>query len=834
MNQMKNKKRIIVIILLLSVVTLCLLPLSAYAQEDDLIEVPVETPTAQPPRVRDKGNLLERSIAGLVNNIADAINSLIKYLTGFDDLDALLFSLPTNWNNERYPAPLDQETWDMLDSLYGGISIVAYGLFMLLPLVASFRFLGGAFTKSPRARAEAMQTLWRMVIAAVAIMAIPVMFRMFLIAANAIQGLVATAIENSYTEGLGISGEFLENIRTGSVLLTAIVRIGFVFISLQIGVLYAVRKIVLSTMYVFTPLMLVLWVIKKDITAASVWVGEMLTNSFLLTAYALSAGVVAFILGGDQSWIVKLLAVYMIVPLGNTLRNGLQNLFTRWAGIDEERIAGGFAGTMASVFGMQSISRMVGAMSMTFNGSTGGPAGGGTGPSGPVGGPAGETGPNGPWGQGGTIDTSSMEKPPTPRPIGFQIPPIGQNTSPTSSSLERSNEPAGSVIPSVSDAGTAPSIGSTPDKEMSTGIEGNAPIGGAAGIAGIAPSTDELFKRDMGSKAPSADVPYGVGEAPSTAGSNNVGSGIPPVVGGTPLITDGSTANNAPVVERSNGSAGSAIPPVSDAGSAPSIGTTSDKAMPTSIEGSSSIGGATVPSSQPQEMPNMYAKTQPKEPLVGRADATVYSSGEGRKEEIKGNNNNAVDKHVDEQHLKRLETLNKFDKAARVAGTVTGVGARIVNIVGYGNPITRPIAEGLARGTQWLTEKSIYGAGLLTTAWQETKAKIAAGEKTNVFREMSNLNKEYQEALRKQQPMQKTSPSNGEVGHPRRAPFDENPKPDDWEMPKIPDIGSTPVQVPKIDFPDEAEKQAERQVEQAMYFQKIGQVDDPDKLSQWL
>lgn len=794
---MKNKKRIIVIILLLSVFAICLLPLSAYAQEDDLIQVPEETATAQPP-VEDKGNFLERSIAGLVNNIADAMNGLIKFLTGFDDLNALLFSLPTNWNDERYPAPLDQETWDMLDTLYGGISIVAYGLFMLLPLVASFRFLGGAFTKSPRARAEAMQTLWRMVIAAVAIMAIPAMFRMFLIAANAIQGLVATAVANSYSSGLDISGEFLENIRTGSVLLTSIVRMGFVFIGLQIGVLYAVRKIVLSTMYVFTPLMLVLWVIKKDITAASVWVGEMLTNSFLLTAYALSAGVVSFILGGNQSWVVKLLAVYMIVPLGNTLRNGLQNLFTRWAGIDEERIAGGFAGTMARAFGMQSITRMVGAMSMTFNGSTGGPAGGGTGPSGPVGGPAGETGPNGPWGQGGTIDTSSMEKPPTPRPIGFQIPPIVPKTSPASSSL--GSTVSESAIPPISDAVTTLSAGTILDKAMPTGIEGSSPIGGPTGTAGLAPSTDELLKRDMGSRAPSTHVPYGVVEAPNTASSDNVGSGIPPVVGGTPLITDGSIPNSAPVVERDN----------------------------------DSVGGATVPTSQPQEMPNIYARTQPKEPLVGRGDTTVYSSGEAGKEEVKGNNNNAVDKHIDEQHLKRLETLNKFDRTARVAGTVTGVGARAVNMVGYGNPITRPIAEGLSRGTQWLTEKSIYGAGLLTTAWQETKAKVAAGEKTNVFREMSNLNKEYQEALRKQQPMQKTSPNNGEVGHPQQAPFDENPTPDNWEAPKIPDIGSTPVQIPKVDSPDETEKQAERQVEQAIYFQKIGQVDDPDRLSQWL
>jgi len=789
---MKNKKRIVVMILLLSAFAICLLPCAAYAQEDDLIETPEETATAQPP-VEDKGNFLERSIAGLINNIADALNSLMSFLTGFDDLNALLFKLPSNWNDERYPAPLDKETWDMLDKLYGGISIVAYGLFMLLPLVASFRFLGGAFTKSPRARAEAMQTLWRMVIAAVAIMAVPAMFRMFLIAANAIQGLVATAVANSYSDGLGISGEFLENIRTGSVLLTSIVRMGFVFIGLQIGVLYAVRKIVLSTMYVFTPLMLVLWVIKKDITAASVWMGEMLTNSFLLTAYALSAGVVSFIVGGNQSWVVKLLAVFMIVPLGNTLRNGLQNLFTRWAGIDEERIAGGFAGTLASAFGMQSVTRMVGAMSMTFGGATGGPGGGGTGSPGPVGGPGGQTGPNGPWGQGGTIDTSSMEK--APRPIGFRIPPpVTSNTSPTSSS-RGGTAGEGTIFPESSAGATAGLGGSMPDTATQAGVEGSAPIPGMTGAAGIAPSTDELFKREMGSTGSGASASYEGVEVPNVAGSNNVKSGIPPVIGGVPLTTQDFTPNGVP-----------------------SEGVNVD-----------SVGGATVPTSQPQEMPNIYAKTQPKEPVVGRVDTTANSSGEVVEETVK-ENRNTVDKQVDEQHLKRLETLNKFDKAARITGTVTGVGARAVNIVGYANPITRPIAEGLSRGTQWVTEKAIYGAGLLSTAWGETKAKSEAGEKTNIFREMSNLNKEYQEALGKHQPVQKQSPlpNNGEHGHTKRVPFDENPKPPDtWEMP---DSVPAPVQIPKVDFPDEAEKQ----VEQALYFQKIGQVDDPDKLTQWL
>lgn len=799
---MKNKKRIIVMILLLSAVAICLLPCTAYAQAGDLIEELEVTATAQP-LVEDKGNFLERSIAGLVNNIANALNSLISFLTGFDDLDSILFKVPNNWDNVTYPAPLDKETWDMLDTLYGGISIVAYGLFMLLPLVASFRFLGGAFTKSPRARAEAMQTLWRMVIAAVAIMAVPVLFRMFLVAANAIQGLVATAVVNAYSDGLGINGNFLDNIRTGSVLLTAIVRMGFVFIGLQIGVLYAVRKIVLSTMYVFTPLMLVLWVIKKDITAASVWLGEMLTNSFLLTAYALSAGVVSFIIGGNQSWVVKLLAVFMIVPLGNTLRNGLQNLFTRWAGVDEERIAGGFAGAMASAFGVQSITRMVGAMSMTFGGATGGPGGGGTEAPGPVGGPGGQTGPNGPWGQGGTIDTSSMEK--APRPIGFRIPPP---VTPSTSSPTGATASAGTMS-TGSGAGAAVILGDNePNTITQAGVGGSTSISGSSNAAGLAPSTDELFKRDVGLIGAGAENPYEGAGVPNSGGNVNVESGIPPTVGEVPPTVEGS----APNVAFTGG--------VSD----------------------SSIGGATVPTSQPQEMPNIYAKTQPKEPTLGRVDTHPNASGEVIDGEAQENKRNNVGPQADEQHLKRLETLNKFDRAARITGTVAGISARAVNIVGYANPITRPIAEGLSRATQWVTEKTIYGAGLLTTAWQETKAKSEAGEKTNVFREMSNLNKEYQEALRKHQPTQQQSPlpNNGGFKHRKRVPFDENPiPPDEWELPKMPqmpqmpqmpDVGSTPVQIPQVDFPDEAEKR----VEQALYFQKIGQVDDPDKLSEWL
>lgn len=623
---MKKKQKLCAV--LLCILVLFLLPCWVFAVTPDEQGsaanslVTSTTATAQP-LVEDKGNFLERSIAGLVNNIADALNSLISFLTGFDNLNDLLFNLAPNWSDEMNPAPLDETTWSMLDKMYGGIATVAYGLFMLLPLVSSFRFLGGAFTKSPRARAEAMQTLWRMVIAAVAIMAVPVLFRMFLVAANAIQGLVATAVANSYSGGLNIDGDFLNNIRTGSVLLTSIVRMGFVFIGLQIGVLYAVRKIVLSTMYVFTPLMLVLWVIKKDITAASVWVGEMLTNSFMLTAYTISAGVVSFIIGGNQSWVIKLLAVFMIVPLGNTLRNGLQNLFTRWAGVDEERIAGGFTGTMASAFGVQSITRMVGAMSMTFGGATGGPVGG-VGGAGSISAESIAGAPNNAEssGQAGVWGMREVTTPPSPpsKQIGFAIPPR-----PSEAQSQESKAPSDFVPADLRDL---------------------------------------LEPKNVGN--PVSDLPK---------------KSITPEYGGMQA---------SPVV-------------------AP-------------------------------DLPDPYGKVEAAPLTLGRAD--VHESPTSNKQ--KQQHSSRGSQKYDPEDIKTFLRIQKADKVARIAGGVVGGSVRAASFVGFGSPITRPLAEGVSRGVEWISEKLLYGAGVGLESFRTAQRIRKSGGTTTMFHEFQRLHNEYQ------------------------------------------------------------------------------------------
>ncbi|WP_157833556.1 hypothetical protein [Desulfotruncus alcoholivorax] len=146
-----------------------------------------------------------------------------------------------------------------------------------------------------------------------------------------------------------LSNDWLNGLITGSVIGTALVKIIFAWAGFWLNIIFWMRDIVVSVMYVFTPVMALLWVMNKNVTAAAVWLGELLTNTFLHSAYALAAVVVVvFIAGDDGNWPKKILAAYMLISLGGVLRNSLQGLWTRWAGIDEE----GIAGRVLGMFGM--------------------------------------------------------------------------------------------------------------------------------------------------------------------------------------------------------------------------------------------------------------------------------------------------------------------------------------------------------------------------------------------------------------------------------------------------------------------------------------------------
>ncbi|MGQ9756490.1 MAG: hypothetical protein ACUVRF_11235, partial [Desulfotomaculales bacterium] len=227
----------------------------------------------------------------------------------------------------------------------GAFLAVAMALYFMVALANSYKFMYEGANKNPHVRSEAQEALWRSLFSVVIMAAGPVIVRLVCAVNNLLVDGVSGAAGSAVLFDGGLDqylqkGEYF----TGSAIGTALAKLAFAWIGLKIIVVYWIREWVIAVIYVFTPFMAVLWALNKNVTAASVWLGEILTNAFLPTAYAIAAAAIvvltsASIASDDRSWAYKLLGLYLIASLGNVIRNGLQGLWTRWAGLDEEGLA---------------------------------------------------------------------------------------------------------------------------------------------------------------------------------------------------------------------------------------------------------------------------------------------------------------------------------------------------------------------------------------------------------------------------------------------------------------------------------------------------------------
>ncbi|MGQ9713084.1 MAG: hypothetical protein ACUVRC_10640, partial [Desulfotomaculales bacterium] len=125
-----------------------------------------------------------------------------------------------------------------------------------------------------------------------------------------------------------------------------------------------VRKYVLTVMFAFTPMMALLWAINRNTTAAAIWLGELASNAFMPVAHGLALSTLMLmcdVKNFSGTWLTFLIMVYAVVPTAEAIRNSLQSLFTRWAGIGEERIAKSALMGAMGLGGILSVTRVAGA-----------------------------------------------------------------------------------------------------------------------------------------------------------------------------------------------------------------------------------------------------------------------------------------------------------------------------------------------------------------------------------------------------------------------------------------------------------------------------------------
>lgn len=318
---LKNIFRVVLVTILLF---LCFSFNLVNASTDEDIDVAINS---------ENGGLFESTIALAIGGIAKAVFNIATSDTinlGFKNYDNLIFNRDTD-----ILSPFDSNTWNKVMEWYKMFSLLSFVPILIASVVVGYKFII-AGTSIPR-RNEAKESLMRLFFGGIAIAIAPFFVKFLLfINANLVSALVSTS-----TGGLDAllgNGVFTE-IRTGSAIATALVICLFAYLFVKINIKFIIRKFTLIVFIVFTPLAAGLWIINKNVTASSIWFGQIIINIFMQFIYSFLFLIYMSFTAVSDGWAVSLLWAMMILPLGDALLNMLQNLVSRVAGVNNEEIS---------------------------------------------------------------------------------------------------------------------------------------------------------------------------------------------------------------------------------------------------------------------------------------------------------------------------------------------------------------------------------------------------------------------------------------------------------------------------------------------------------------
>ncbi|GAB6159333.1 hypothetical protein JCM39194_25340 [Desulfotomaculum varum] len=317
---------------------------------------------------QDEGGVFEQIIASLLEALIKLAQFLGSKTAGLQPVDKLVF-LSDLEEAEKKIAPWTGNEKEFLNLWFLAMTGVVLPFYIISIAVSFIKLM--TCSGNPAGRSEAIQSIWRWFGALIITVAAPVLVEsltwltsIFLDGIQYAFQLVAQESGINRTPGnwgaINFGGVA---ITTGSILGTVLVKLMFAVFWAWINVVYVIRKIVLSGMFCFTPLMALMWSVNKNTTAIAVWLGELASNAFMPVAHAL---VLCTILGfmdvkninQQGTWFQILIAIYTIMPLAEVIRNTLQTLFTRMAGLNEEHTAKKAMAAAMGLGGILSLSRV--------------------------------------------------------------------------------------------------------------------------------------------------------------------------------------------------------------------------------------------------------------------------------------------------------------------------------------------------------------------------------------------------------------------------------------------------------------------------------------------
>lgn len=337
---------------------------------------------------------IDRVLAAPFNGLITLFKSL-----GFKSLNDLVFNLPNTTT-----APFTSDEWNLAMYWYHAIEIATGGLAVVSVIVEGYRIM--AASGNPSKRADAMEKINLTILAYAVIWFLPMLSQLVFMA-NAHLTEFFKNIMQTYGSFSFNSTDFIDTINTGNVLADAIVRFGFVGLMIYFNFLYTIRKFVLISMLVVTPIAVWGWGITGHRQGLEIVVSEIVSNAFMQASHALALCLYTILISKGISsdfstWWAQIFGMVAIIPTTTALRNLFMG-FLRWLGVNEEGYAGMAMGALSSLGSIASIAgaglkKKTGLNPEKVSGSNGGVAGSGNGGNGTGGGTGGGTAGGGIYG----------------------------------------------------------------------------------------------------------------------------------------------------------------------------------------------------------------------------------------------------------------------------------------------------------------------------------------------------------------------------------------------------------------------------------------------------
>ncbi|MCT4611773.1 MAG: hypothetical protein N4A47_00220 [Clostridia bacterium] len=285
-----------------------------------------------------------KGMVGVMDSIIDLGRSIKDMIFGEkSDINTVLFLNDVEGDaNLSALEPFSPKEWNVLLKIYATIASIAIPLVFLMVAKTGFEYI--IFSQSVDKRSVLKGDFFKWIMSVFIMPIFPWIFKMLIIVFNELVLVLPVSSMNI---------DYMDIINTNNPLGDAIFRLFFVGIELNIYFIFLVRKIMLTILFVISPLAIFMWGMRAPGNTIKIWFGEIFSNLSTQFFYALTFYVMAYLLvSTDQSWLYFLVWMMMAMQVAKMLKNSLQTFFASKMGIDEEKVASGVMGQVGNTLGV--------------------------------------------------------------------------------------------------------------------------------------------------------------------------------------------------------------------------------------------------------------------------------------------------------------------------------------------------------------------------------------------------------------------------------------------------------------------------------------------------